>query len=471
MKLAVRDILSLNHLRAVGFGAGTSISVNGISIDSRSLQRGNLFFAIRGSTFDGHNFLTKAIEAGASAAVLEQRWASRNEAFLLSLPVPHLIVEDSTRALGELAALYRKKFRISVLAVGGSNGKTTTKDMIRAVLESKYSVLSTEGNLNNHIGVPLTLFRLEKKHAIAIIEVGTNHHGEIRYLCSLLQPTYGLITNIGREHLEHFSSVAGVAKAEGELFDWIAEHRGQSGTMFVNADDLHLAKRLRSRGKIISYGFRKTTAVVRGSGLKIGITGESRFVVRKKGKASFGIDLGIPGSHNAENALAAAAVGITFNVRATQIQKALSSFRPSSKRMEVLSIDGVTILNDTYNSNPDSVRAALETLKSIKTAGKKIAVLADMLELGSAGEGLHKKVAKYVETSRAEYLLTFGPLSRLTMETANVKFKAHYDQKNILSEYLIELLAPGDVVLIKGSRGMKMEDVVTFLKERLSKAA
>ncbi|MBI2620213.1 MAG: UDP-N-acetylmuramoyl-tripeptide--D-alanyl-D-alanine ligase [Ignavibacteriales bacterium] len=471
MKLSARDILAITHLRAVDFGTGKSLMVTGVSIDTRILRRGDLFFAIKGTTYDGHNFLTKAIEAGASAAILENRWVQLNEAFLLSLPIPYLVVEDSTRALGELAAWYRRKFRIPVLAIGGSNGKTTTKEMIRRVLETKYSVLATEGNLNNHIGVPLTIFRLEKKHQVAVIEVGTNHRGEIDYLCGVLEPTHGLITNIGQEHLEFFNTVSGVAKAEGELFDWIATHRSGNGWLFLNSDDRHLAKRRKKLRNIVNYGFKIPNAVFRGSAISTESNGNTRFRVKPRGKSPIEITLSVPGIHNAYNALAATAVGLTLKVPAAKIQRALLSFAPTGKRMEVLSIDGVTVLNDTYNSNPESVIAALQTLKSIRTPGKKIAVLADMLELGLASEALHKSVARQVESSKVEYLLTYGPLSRHTSEAASVKFKVHYDQKNMLSEYLIELLTPGDVVLIKGSRGMKMEDVVTFIQERLSKAA
>ncbi len=402
--------------------------------------------------------------------VIGRAWTTLNEALMLSLPVPRLVVEDPVKALGELARLHRRKFDIPVIAVGGSNGKTTSKDMIKAVLETKNSVLATEGNLNNHLGVPLTLFRLEKKHKVAVVEVGTNHPGEISYLCDILLPTHGLLTNIGAEHLEFFRTLNGVAKAEGELFDWLKTYRSKSGKVFINADDRFIARRTRSIRNAVMFGFNAPRATVRGLNLTLSERAEPRFQV-KSGARSFMVELSIPGRHSAMNALAAAAVGLTFRVPPAGIRRALHAFKPAGKRMEVVEMRGITILNDTYNSNPDSVRASLQTLGSMKTSGKRIAVLADMLELGPDSALMHRHAAQEAAKNGVEYLLTYGSLSKETHDASNAKFKAHYEQKNMLAEYLTELLSNGDVVLVKGSRGMKMEDVVTFLRERLSKAA
>ncbi len=470
MKPRQSDILQLQHSRAEEFDRSPRI-FTGISIDSRNVQPGCLFFALRGERLDGHNFLSNAVKQGAKAVVVEHKWAEMNPSFLKALPAAKLIVEDSVRALGELARNHRRSFKIPVLAVGGSNGKTTTKEMIRAVLETKFDVLSTDGNLNNHIGVPLTLFRLESRHRIAVIEIGTNHPGEITYLCSILEPTHALITNIGREHLEFFRSVEGVAKAELELFEWLKQHRPGDGMLFLNKDDGILSRRSRMMRRVVSFGFSKREATVRGSKLSVDERGAPQFTVEANKKAAFEISLAVPGIHNALNALAAAAVGLSFRVPGAKIQHALTAFAAANKRMETLVINGITILNDTYNSNPDSVRAALETLGAMKAAGKKIAVLADMLELGKISQREHRSVASLAKGAGVEYLLTYGPLSKATHDASTAPFKIHYEQKNVLSEYLAELLTPGDMVLIKGSRGMKMEDVVTFLKERFSKAA
>lgn len=470
MKLSEQDLLKIAHVQAVDFGGRKSLSLTGVTIDSRSVRPGDLFVALKGERVDGHDFITKAIEAGAAAVVLGRAWTSRNEALMLSLPVPRLVVEDTVKALGELARVYRRKFDIPVIAIGGSNGKTTTKDMIKAVLETRSVVLATEGNLNNHLGVPLTLFRLEKKHKAAVVEIGTNHPGEISYLCDILLPTHGLVTNIGAEHLEFFRTLGGVAKAEGELFDWLKTYRSKTSKVFINADDRFLAKRIRSIRNAVTYGFRATRATVRGKNLVLSDDARPRFQVKFKSR-SFPIELSVPGVHSSTNALAAAAVGLAFQVPPTNIQRALHAFKPAGKRMEVIEMGGITVLNDTYNSNPDSVRVALQTVGAMKTTGKRIAVLADMLELGPESASMHRQVAREAAKNGVEYLLTYGSLSKETHTASNARFKAHYEQKNMLSEYLAELLSPGDVVLVKGSRGMKMEDVVTFLRERLSKAA
>jgi UDP-N-acetylmuramoyl-tripeptide--D-alanyl-D-alanine ligase len=471
MKLTVEDILKIEHLEAEGFERHRGAICTGVSTDSRALNSGDLFVAIRGEKFDGHNFLSKAVEMGASCVVIERRWAETNPILRSSLHVPKLIVENTIHALGQLARIHRRKFRLPILVIGGSNGKTTTKDMIAAVLGTKYRVLATEGNLNNHIGVPMTLFRLEKRHQIGILEVGTNHFGEIEYLCSIIEPTHALITTIGREHLEFFQSLDGVAQAEGEAIQWIRNHRPNRGVVFVNADDPRIVRVAKGMRRTVRYGFGKGATSVRGKLLGTDADGCSKVGIKARGKRPFTVSLSVPGLHNAQNALAAAAVGVTFKVPAAKIQQALEQFKGSSKRMQVLKLDGITILNDTYNSNPDSVLAALQTLKSSATTGKKIAVLADMLELGTESEQEHIKIGKAIASYGVEYLLTYGPLSRLTHEAAQTTFKAHYDQKNVLAEYLAELLTPGDIVLIKGSRGMNMEDVVVFLVERFQQAA
>lgn len=462
MKLTKDEILRIQHKAAIGFEAMRA-AVTGVSTDSRNVKQGDVFLAIRGEKFDGHNFITTAVQSGASVVVVDRRWAEANQAMMVSLNAPKLIVENTVLALGELARLHRRKWKIPVLAVGGSNGKTTTKEMIKQVLSEKFKVLATEGNLNNHIGVPQTMLRLDKSHTIAVVEVGTNHFGEIKYLAEILEPTHGLITNIGHEHLEFFGTVQGVAKAEGELFDWLRQNKG---TALVNRDDTYLS-RISKGMKSVGYGMTVKSVDVKGALAAFDEHACPRVTIKPKGKKSMVIDLKVPGEHNASNALAAAAVGIHFKVPGTKIQKALSSFGASSKRMEMFSLAGITILDDTYNSNPDSVVAALSTVRSINTSGKRIAVLADMLELGKEAMDQHRHIGRMVSRHNIEYLLTYGPLSKLTSDAAHTKFKAHYDQKKKLCEYLAELLSEGDVVLIKGSRGMKMEDVVEFLKRRL----
>ena len=462
MKIGAVDLLRVPHVSVWNMESGRTKSFTGVSTDSRTVKSGEIFFALRGEKYDGHKFIDRAFAEGAACAVIDdqaesERWKSR----------PILVVRDTTRAFGLLANIWRMKFDIPILAVGGSNGKTTTKEMIAAVLSSKYRVLKTEGNLNNQVGVPQTLLRLNSRHEIGVVEIGTNHAGEIAYLSEILAPTHGMITNIGHEHLEFFGDIDGVANAEAELFSAIAK----SGTGFINTDDEHIIRHAKKIKKKMTYGFTKYSNTVRGTFHTMTQNGCAEFSVRLKGRKPFEVHLSVPGKHAMSNALAAATAGLAFKVPQKNIQEALGKFHAIGKRMEVLNIGGVTILNDTYNANPDSVISALETLSAMKCRGKKIVILADMLEMGGAAREEHARIGDIISTQKIDYLFTFGEFARSIHSRAKVNMKVHYDQKNILSEFVFELLAPGDAVLVKGSRGMKMEDVVTFLTQRLRKDA
>ncbi len=468
MKLSYDTLRSVPYMDAIGLDRARSKHLTGVSTDTRSLARGDLFVALRGERFNAHDFLSVALEKGADALLVDAAWAKLNGPMVSSLHVPIVIVEDTTQALGDLARAHRRAWGGRILAIGGSNGKTTTKDMVKAVLGRKYSVLATEGNLNNHIGVPLTLLRISRSDEIAVVEFGTNHPGEISYLCGICEPTHGLITNIGKEHLEFFGNIKGVAEEEGTLFAWLAEH---GGVAIVNLDDAELARRGRPVTKRLSYGFQSRSADVRGSRLATDDHGNASFQVLRSGKRPVEVTLGTPGPQAAHNALAAFATGEVFSVPSAERADALASFSATSKRMQAVDINGVTILNDTYNSNPDSVRGALETLASVRTSGKRIAVLADMMELGPSAEAAHAEVGRSLKRYHVDYLLAYGQLSKQTYIRSTARNSFHYDQKNILAEYLLELVAQGDVVLVKGSRSMAMEDVVTFLTESITRAA
>jgi UDP-N-acetylmuramoyl-tripeptide--D-alanyl-D-alanine ligase len=377
-----------------------------------------------------------------------------------SLGVPVLIVENTINSLGEFARNHRRKFSLPIIAIGGSNGKTTTKDMIAAVLSRKYRVLKTEGNLNNNIGVPQTLFRLSRKHQIAVIEVGTNHFGEVHYLCDILEPTEGIITNIGKEHLEFFGNEDGALKAEKELSDWLFQNRSSKAKFFLNTSDDALSRSVRAMNGVIKYGFIPKSGDVRGKVISINEFGCALVEIRRKNRKRFRIQLNVPGLHNAENALAAVAVGLNHRVPLKEIRNALEGFAASSKRMQMIKWNGVTILNDTYNSNPDSLIAALGTLTSISNSGKKVVVLADMLELGERSVFEHQRIGELLSEYNVTHLLTFGELARHIYETAEIRDKKHFDDKNEIAGVLKNLLEKNDLVLVKGSRGMKMEEVV-----------
>jgi UDP-N-acetylmuramoyl-tripeptide--D-alanyl-D-alanine ligase len=462
MRLTLRDLQDLKPLEIRNRERLQGV-LTGVSTDSRTTRSGDVFFALRGPSFDGHQFLGEALARGARVAIVEvatSHWPTTGDA-------PLVVVEDTTKALGTLAQLYRSKFSIPVLAIGGSSGKTTTKEMTAAVLAARLNVLRTEKNLNNHIGVPKTLFRLERKHDVAVVEIGTNHPGELKVLCEILMPTHGLLTNIGAEHLEFFESIDGVAREEGLLFEWLARH---AGVALVNADDPRVVSVARACRRRISFGFSSRGAGVRGRSLWLDDRGRAQFEfsggrIRKRRK----VCLGVPGRHQAANALAAAAVGLTFGIPAAAIVEALQTFAASDKRMAVFDLRDVTVLDDTYNANPDSTIAALQTLAAMRVTGKRVAVLGDMLELGPCEAEEHRRIGEAAARLGIDYVLTYGSRAKQIHDAAKNVFAVHYDQKNVLAEYLVELVAPGDAVLIKGSRGMAMEDVVTFLVQRLRK--
>ncbi len=456
-KLTLKDFLKLSGAQIVNSEILKEKKISGVSTDSRTVKEHELFFALKGENFDAHDFLNDVFAKKPAAAVVHKSWKEKNLPALQKLQCGIIAVHDTTTAFGELANIYRKKFDIPIIAIGGSNGKTTTKEMAAAVLKTKYNVLSTEGNLNNNIGVPQTLFRLCANHDAAVIELGTNHFGELRYLCTVAEPTHALITNIGKEHLEFFGDEEGVAKEEKELFRWIRERKGFS---FVNTDDPYLESERKENKKNFCYG-TTAKAALRAKKILLNESGCASFTV-ERGKKTFRIQLSVPGNHNVINALAAVSIGLKFSASEKNIVSALSNFVSANKRMQVLHHSGFTILNDTYNSNPDSVAAALNTLQSISNKGKKIAVLGDMRELGVSSKREHTNIGVIAAEMKLDALFTFGPLSKYTSEAFG-KRAFHFNTKTELIVELHRILKNFDVVLVKGSRGMKMEEVVNQL--------
>jgi UDP-N-acetylmuramoyl-tripeptide--D-alanyl-D-alanine ligase len=432
----------------------------GISIDTRTIKKYDLYIAIKGENFDGHDFVEDAYAKGATVCIVNKEWANKNqEKFKGNWLIE---VNDTLKHIGLLANAYRKKFDIPFIAVGGSNGKTTTKEMIASVLSQKYKVLKTEGNFNNHIGVPLTLFRLDESHEIAVIEIGTNHFNELKYLCKIVEPDYGILTNIGREHLEFFKTINGVAKAEGELFDYIIKN---DKTGFVNIDDEHIVSKAKGLKRKLTYGFKGRVAV-KGKFLGLDNSGMPSFEIAYKNEITK-IKLKVPGEHSVYNALAAAAIGFHFALSGKQIKKGLERFISHSKRMEVLHVKGITIINDCYNANPDSMIAAIKTLEQIKTKGRKIAVLGDMSELGNTSKTGHEEMGKVISNSKIDYFLSIGKDMKYAHDIADelMDNAIHFESNNVLIEYLQFLLELGDVILIKGSRSMKMESIIDALSK------
>jgi len=448
--------------------------VRGFSTDSRAVEKGQVFVALRGEHFDGHAFVDAAAARGAVAAIVSRAWG---EVARTSLPL--VIVEDTLAAYGAIARAHRASFEIPVVAVGGSNGKTTTKDLIAHLLGGSQTVLATEGNLNNLIGVPATLLRLRPEHTVAVVEIGTNTPGEIAQLCTIVQPTHGIITSIGREHLELLGSIEGVAREEGALFEWLAGHKGRG---FVNLDDRHVARLGKDLKRSTTYG-RGEKAQVR-----VKIVSTDRFGApcialttrMGRGTATVTTQLAMPGRHAAGNAAAAASVALTLGVPLAEVGARLGTFRPAvsgsgyARLAPMTGAVGEAILNDTYNANPDSVIAALKTLGSIRPGrgGRRIAVLGDMLELGRGAAEEHRAIGReIVAGGRVHIALFHGPLMRHAHhvvynsarrgETATRSF--HFAEREGMIEAVLALAAPEDVILVKGSRGMRMELAVTAL--------
>ncbi|RPI15250.1 MAG: UDP-N-acetylmuramoyl-tripeptide--D-alanyl-D-alanine ligase [Ignavibacteriae bacterium] len=427
-----------------------------ISIDSRTCKKGDIFFAIKGDKFDGHDFIGQVIKKGAGLVIADNKWYSANKKNYKNKN-SFLIVNDTTGALGELAGVYRDKFVLPVIAIAGSNGKTTVKDVTAHVLSKKYNVLKTEGNLNNAIGVPLTLFRLNDEHQIAVIETGTNHFGEVAGLCRIVKPQFGLITNIGKEHLEFLSNINGAAKAEFELVDYLKKNYG---TFFVNMDDVQIAKRTDIK-KIKSFTFGQAeNNDVKGKIKKF--TGFSPEIEISYNRKKINALLKITGVQSFKAALCASATGLYFDVSFADVKKALEEFTSASaKRNEMICKDGITVIDDTYNSNPDSVKMALENLKHYKVRGRKHIVLGDMLELGKTSKREHENAGELVKKMGFESLYTYGEESYNTFKKARgVQSNFYFGDKYTLIEFLKLNLRKGDMVLVKGSRSMKMEEVV-----------
>lgn len=444
-----------------------ALELKEVSIDSRTLRAGALFFALQGETYNGHDFVAEALSKGAVGVVVSRQWAEVNREVLGDMRLA-VLVEDTLRAFQACARYYRSLFSIPVVAVTGTNGKTTTKDMIAALLSKEQDGLWTEGNLNNHIGLPLTLFRLREEHRYGVVELGMRAAGEIAELADMCDPQFGVITNIGPAHIQFIGSVEKIAEAKGELLD----HIGPSDTAILNGDDPHVMdQRGRTGGKVITFGFGRG-ADIRADSIRTTPSGNVSFEMED----GLAIELNVPGKHMVYNALAALAVGLEFGVPPGSMAEALSSFRPQSMRMEVIQADSLRILNDAYNANPASMRAALQSLCDVTDKRRRIAVLGDMLELGEWAPRVHREIGAIAGRSDLAYLLTVGDLSREISEEALVSGMSqekvhHFTGKQQAIVFLQSIIRSGDVVLVKGSRRMGLEAVVEELRDHVSRSS
>ncbi len=426
--------------------------VEGISTDTRSLRPGEIFLALTGDNFDGHDYVEEAFAAGAVAAIVE-RWSGHGAG-------PVLVVESTERALGLVASNYRQRFDLPVIGVVGSAGKTTTKEMIAAVLGGTYQVLKSAGSENNEIGVPKTLLQLNRDHEAVVLELAARKIGDIRYLCSIARPTIGVLLNIGSAHLGIFGSVEGVAKAKGELLDY----QDESCLALVNADDCVVVKEVkRTKGRLLTFSLERESHF-RGEGLVLDQEGCGHFSLQQN---SF--DLRVPGRHNVYNAVAAIGVGRALSVAWPRLQTALAEFEPVHLRGDTVSVGGARIINDSYNANPGSMLAALETLAAMESeGGRRVAVLGDMLELGADALHYHQELGRQVAAQGIDLLLATGPLSSGLIDGAIAAGMAatqarYFDSCEELTESLRADIRPADLVLVKASRGIGLDEVVDAL--------
>ena len=434
-------------------------AITGVSIDTRTLQAGDLFFALKGENSDGHEFIGRALKAGAGAVIV-----SDESAVPPGLDKPVVKVQDVLWSLGDLAGYYRSKFDVRVIGITGSVGKTTTKEMLSAILERKWSVLKNEMNYNNEIGVPLTLFQLDPGHEVAVLEMAMRGLGEIRRLAQIARPEIGVITNIGISHIERLGSQGAIAEAKCELLQELPAE----GLAVLNAEDGYFAvMRDRFGGRVISFGSLKDADIIV-SRIKQSKEGRCKFVIVKEG-ASIQVSMPIVGSCNIYNALAAAAVAIGMGVDLATIKDGLENFAQPSMRMELIkSKQGFTVLNDAYNASPASVVAALKTLQALAGYDRKIVVLGNMLELGDYAPKAHRDIGSAIARGGVSKLVAVGELAADIIEGAK---SAGFPEENIewypdsasAAADLKSQVKGGDAVLVKGSRAMKMEEIVRIL--------
>lgn len=431
------------------------VIVSGMQHDSRDVHQGDLFVALTGGRSDGHSFVANAKAAGAVAALVSRR---------VDVDLPQLVVKDTLLAYGDIARAYRSDTGVHVVAITGSVGKTTTKEMISCVLAAKYQVAKTQGNHNNNLGLPMTIMEMPAGTEQAVLELGMNHFGEMSYLTSIAKPDVVVITNIGTMHIEHLGTREGILKAKLEIMQGISD----DGVAVFNGDEPLLWNLREGKHRRIYFGIENSRCDVVAEDVRQMDSGVY-FTVRGFGK-QFQVYVPQEGRHTVYNALAAVAVGLLCQVSCEGIQYQLGMFHNTGMRQRIFEENGFTIIEDCYNAGPESMEAALRVLQEHKTEGRRIAVLGDMLELGSRAMAEHYRVGR-LAADRIDMVFAFGHHSERIITGAvtggmSSKCALHFDSQEAMAQSLAALAKPGDVLLFKGSRGMKMEQVLKlFLEE------
>ena len=442
--------LSEAALATDGQLVGVDVEFCCVGTDSRAIKKGQLFVALKGENFDGHEYAAQSLEQGASSV-------------LVSEPLnvgPAVVVKDTRLALGDLAAHWRAKFEVPVVAITGSNGKTTVKEMLAAILKmaagDDASVLATQGNLNNDIGLPMTMLNLDKQHRYAVLEMGMNHTGELSYLTRLAKPNIALVNNAGTAHIGELGSVEAIANAKGEIFEGLVD----GGTAIINADDVFasLWKSLASNHKQVTFGLKAKADVT--ATYELHAANSDIELITPKGTAKF--SLPAPGVHNVSNALAATSAALALNISLEKIATGLSNFAGVKGRLQAKQgFAGAKVIDDTYNANPMSMKAAIDVLKA--SAGQRIFVMGDMAELGADAASMHAEIGAYAKTAGIEKFYALGALTKNAV-TAFGANAIHFETVETLAESLKSMMNAETTVLVKGSRSMRMERVVEAIQ-------
>lgn len=455
--LNIEDIFNIPT--AVIYNPDTFKSIQYVSIDSRNIKKNTLFIAIKGERFDGHNFIDEVVRNGVAAVLISEK----NFKKIHDLDIPVITVKDTTIALGEIAKLWRSKLNTKVIGITGSAGKTTTKEILATLLSEKFKVNKTIANNNNHIGVPLTILSTNEKHNVLVAELGTNHFGEIPYTSAIVSPDLALITNIGDSHLEYLKNRKGVFNEKVAL---LKETIKCGGKVFINNDD----KILKEFGKTVKN--KITFALNEKADYKASIIRYDKLArpqIKIKSKRNiFEATLPISGEKNVLNFTAAYAIAKELRLTDSQIQKAVKKIKSYNKRLEIKNLKKLTLINDTYNANPDSMKSSLDILNKIESRKRKIAVLGDMFELGNESKSKHLDLASFINKIKVDEVYSIGKMMKLMNQKLNGKTKIHqhFSDRESLKNHLQKLEIKNSVVLVKGSRGMKMEEFVSVLETK-----
>jgi UDP-N-acetylmuramoyl-tripeptide--D-alanyl-D-alanine ligase len=458
MKLTINDLFNIPTAEI--FNPDSFSPLFSVSIDTRTIKKNSLFVAIKGNKFDGHDFVRNALKEGAAAVVINKRNFGR----FGDLEIPVITVTDTTKALGYIAKSWRNKLNAKIISITGSAGKTSTKEILAALLNERFNVNKTMGNNNNHIGVPLTILSTNEKHEILILEQGTNHFGEIEYTAGIAQPDYALITNIGNSHLEFLKNKSGVLREKLALFNAAT---ARDGVIFINNDDELLKKSVRGYHKRITYGFKK--ADVTGRILNYTVEGKTNLEINF-GKRKLSGVLPLYGEQNAKNFLAASTVAFKLGLTNNQITAGLKKLKAADKRINVKRFEKFVLIDDTYNANPDSMKFAIELMTKISNK-RRIALLGDMFELGKSEIKLHKALAPIIRKAKIDEVYTIGKrMGYLHEVLRGEKFKSkHFKKRSSLLGFIQEYDFSDSVILVKGSHGMKMEEFVNTLAAKSNK--